>query len=297
VVSKTIPPSRRCRSLQKAEVRNDSCFHRPSLPDKNHSEIASRASPCPSDGTDSTDYHPDQHRDLAYKYYQQLIDRGGRPSQPIKPIGPCPPPTYDDMFTRYCDHCANHWDVEINRAMAELEAWTSFFRYRASARKPAKLESYKSYIHKHLRTEGFSWTIELQLERQTKLDEWREYYLYHLSRLRSAERRAGDQSQPPKTPDQRWARCLIEDRLEMFKSASAVLRKMEAELADMRKRGNGKSRGSLRRSERLKNRSPQSLPKLPQRSCRVFKSRKKPSAGSRTPRRWDSLDAYKSAES
>jgi hypothetical protein len=163
-----------------------------------------------------------------------------------------------------------------------------------------RFESYKSHILKHFQRESISWTIELQLERQTKLDEWREYYLYHLSRLRSIERRAGDQSQPPKNRNQAWSRDLIKGRLGMVMSASTILQEMEAEHARANPQKIGKrktTRGPVRRSERLKNRPPQNTPKLPQRSGRVSKSRKKPNAGSQTRRRLDSLDAYRSAES
>jgi hypothetical protein len=261
-----------------------------------NSAIAGRTSPCPSDSTDASDFHPDQHRGAAYEDYQRLIDLGGRPSQSIKPAGPCPPPTYDAMFASYCDHCAHHWELESVRAMAELEGWKSFLTYRGTARTPAKVKSYRSHILKSLRRENISWTIELQLDRQTKLDEWREYYLYHLNRLRYMERRAGDQSQPPKTPEQKCARIYVEDRLRPVISARSVLTEMEAEHVRAEARNTTRP---VRRSERLKNRSPPSLPKLPQRTCRVFKSRKKPpsSLGSQVRRRVDSLDAYRSAES
>jgi hypothetical protein len=204
------------------------------------------------------------------------------------------------MPDSYCLHCANHWEAEAGRATAELESWIKFLDYRQRMRTPSKFASYKSHILKYLREESIAWAFELQLDRQSKLDEWREYYLYHLSWLRSKERRGGDQSQPPRTDGQKWARMLIQGRLGMVLSTGMILQDMETEhsQAEARRRGKRKpARGPVRRSERLKSQSPKSLPKLPQRTCRVFKSRKKTNGGSPSRKRLDSLDAYRSATS
>jgi hypothetical protein len=49
-------------------------------------------------------------------------------------------------------------------------------------------DKYKEAVHKHRQEKGIDWTVELQLDRQTKLDEWREYYIYEHRKRRALEK-------------------------------------------------------------------------------------------------------------
>ncbi|KAF2186090.1 hypothetical protein K469DRAFT_153811 [Zopfia rhizophila CBS 207.26] len=47
---------------------------------------------------------------------------------------------------------------------------------------------YKEAVHNYREEKGIDWAVELQLDRQTKLDEWREYYIYEHRKRRALEK-------------------------------------------------------------------------------------------------------------
>ncbi|KAF2188839.1 hypothetical protein K469DRAFT_684140 [Zopfia rhizophila CBS 207.26] len=47
---------------------------------------------------------------------------------------------------------------------------------------------YKEAVHKHREEKGIDWVVELQLDRQMKLDEWREYCIYEHRKRRAMEK-------------------------------------------------------------------------------------------------------------
>ncbi|KAF2259155.1 hypothetical protein CC78DRAFT_83114 [Lojkania enalia] len=149
-------------------------------------QISPRCSPTPSDapstpvtaGAELTqEERIERTRYGAYENYRDLKDVGGRPSREINPDpGPCPL-WKSDIDKRY--HVPDHWNGELWRTRDELTRWLDFrwhqFRKRGD---PKIFNKYKEAVHKHRQVKDIGWAAELQLGRQTKLDEWWEYYLY-----------------------------------------------------------------------------------------------------------------------
>ncbi|KAF2241936.1 hypothetical protein BU26DRAFT_162013 [Trematosphaeria pertusa] len=114
---------------------------------------------------------------LADKKYKGLKGMGGRPSREINPDpGPCPPPK-SDVDKEY--HVRDHWGREHGRLRDEIARWVDFRWHQFKKREDSKIfNKYKEAVHGYQQNKGIDWDVELQLDRQTKLDEWREYYLY-----------------------------------------------------------------------------------------------------------------------
>ncbi|KAF2185940.1 hypothetical protein K469DRAFT_707616 [Zopfia rhizophila CBS 207.26] len=88
---------------------------------------------------------------------------GGRPSREINPDpGPCPA-SKSDIDKRYHQQ----------------------FIMRENSK---KFNKYKEAVHNYREEKGIDWAVELQLDRQTKLDEWREYYIYEHRKRRALEK-------------------------------------------------------------------------------------------------------------
>ncbi|KAF2004351.1 hypothetical protein P154DRAFT_616917 [Amniculicola lignicola CBS 123094] len=118
---------------------------------------------------------------LANKKYNELKEMGSRPSREIDPNpGPCPPSkSYIDKGY----HVRDHWGREVGRLRDETARWLDFrwhqFKMRESL---VTFMKYKQAVHRYRQKKRISWAVELQLDRQTKLDEWGEYYLYELQK-------------------------------------------------------------------------------------------------------------------
>jgi hypothetical protein len=128
----------------------------------------------------------EESRETAYENFEDLKNIGGRPSREINPDpGPCPA-WKDDIQKKY--HSADHWNGERGRTGRELERWLDFRWHQVRMRQDSnKFDKYKDAVYKHQQAKGINWTIELQLDQQTKLDEWWEYYIYEHRKRRALE--------------------------------------------------------------------------------------------------------------
>ncbi|KAF2191255.1 hypothetical protein K469DRAFT_367718 [Zopfia rhizophila CBS 207.26] len=112
---------------------------------------------------------------------------GGRPSREINPDpGPCPA-SKSDIDKRY--YISDHWHREAGQIEREMKRWLDFrwqqFKMRENSK---KFNKYKEAVHNYREEKGIDWAVELQLDRQTKLDEWREYYIYEHRKRRALEK-------------------------------------------------------------------------------------------------------------
>ena len=96
----------------------------------------------------------------AKQVYNTLVDTGGRPSRPIRPV----PDVYDAEYTDERVHALCHWEGERSHFEEELRQWKTFLDYRQKKE-----------------TDGKS---EVQLEEQqsaegpTQVDLWKDYRAY-----------------------------------------------------------------------------------------------------------------------
>lgn len=147
------------------------------------SDTASTASTCETAGAGQTEEEVIAGvQNIAYREREKLLSIGGR-SREINPDpGPCPD-SKPDEDKRY--HVSDDWHEEAERTERELEQGLDFRWHQFEMRKDSKIfNKYKEAIDNHREKKGINFGVELQLDRQTKLDEWREYYLYeHRKRL------------------------------------------------------------------------------------------------------------------
>ena len=96
----------------------------------------------------------------AKRVYTTLVDTGGRPSRPIRPV----PDVYDAEHTDEHIHTLCHWEGECSQFEEELREWKTFLNYRQK--------------------KGTNGKIEAQLEEQqstespTQVDLWTDYRAY-----------------------------------------------------------------------------------------------------------------------
>ena len=125
-----------------------------------------------------------------YGWYNDLLQMGGRPSAPINPDpGPCGP-SKSDVDKPY--HVADHWNRESNRVFGEYRRWKNFRDHQKSTRENAGLFlQYMARVDTHQEDEGLPPIMQLclQADRQSKLDEWKEYYIFEHMRLRMWQKR------------------------------------------------------------------------------------------------------------
>ncbi len=123
----------------------------------------------------------------AYKDHETLKSIGGRPSREINPDpGPCPT-SKSDTDKRY--HVSDRWYTEAGRIERELKRWLDFRWHQFETRVDSKgFHKYTVAFHKHQEENGLHCAVELQLGRQTKLDEWREYYMFELRKRHPLEK-------------------------------------------------------------------------------------------------------------
>ncbi|MCJ1249959.1 hypothetical protein MMC30_007185 [Trapelia coarctata] len=138
-------------------------------------ENVSRSSTWPP--TPSPDEMAVKDRVEAYENYNCLIQMGGRPSAPIQEDpGIWDPSVMDEQM-----HVPWHWGEEANRCEQELQRWKTFRKYQQSKRRSAEVfTEYKATIHNYLVQKDIPWglTLESDIEGQSKVDEWKEYYLH-----------------------------------------------------------------------------------------------------------------------
>jgi hypothetical protein len=145
-------------------------------------QISPRRSPSLSDATSTPsttiggvkytwDELTELNRISAYDYRQLLKKMGGRPSREINPDpGPRPPWKSDREYEEY--HDSDHWRGENGQMRDEVTRWTDFRWHQYKMREhPKTFNKYKEAFFKYLQEKRIDWAIELQLDRQTKLDE------------------------------------------------------------------------------------------------------------------------------
>lgn len=129
--------------------------------------------------------------------YEDLIQKGGRPTCPIQPSH------VDDAMHRmisyemYCEDVVEysrllHLSTESYRLLWERMLWTDFQRFHREQREtPEQFEEYRQNVHGSRCRRGFEDSGELQrdLARQSKLEEWKEYHAYVINEHVDWERR------------------------------------------------------------------------------------------------------------
>ena len=132
-----------------------------------------------------------------YEQYSCLVQMGGRPSAQIQTDpGPWDPSGADEHL-----HVAAHWQWQWHQTYNELERWKAFRKYQESKRRSVEVfAKYKATLHTHQVQKDIPWslTIELDMERQSKVDTWKEYYLYEHRKLEGLEKRFQYLDQLPK---------------------------------------------------------------------------------------------------
>ncbi|MCJ1304426.1 hypothetical protein MMC08_007238 [Hypocenomyce scalaris] len=124
----------------------------------------------------------EETRAEAYEYYNKLTQAGGRPSRPIQSDpGPWDPSLGDEEL-----HGTSHWEKELRRYMNELERWENFRKYQQAIRKnPEKFRGSIERACEYQSKRGIDVHLDsqFQVEEQTMLDTWKEYYLYEHRKL------------------------------------------------------------------------------------------------------------------
>lgn len=124
-----------------------------------------------------------------YRNCKELKELGGRPSCDVNtdPV-PCDPwkSASDKKW-----HGADHWNGEDIRTTAELTRWKDFRKHQKRVRKNSEIFSkYEENVQKFQDETNISWAVGLQKEweRQSKMDEWKEYYIYEYRKRRIREK-------------------------------------------------------------------------------------------------------------
>lgn len=89
-------------------------------------------------------------------------------------------------------HVLHHWGQQACRVQDELARWEKFRKYQQWKRQTTQsFDEYKASLDKDQKKTGVHWmlTLDQEIEKQTKLDEWKEYYLYEHRKLRFLERK------------------------------------------------------------------------------------------------------------
>lgn len=109
----------------------------------------------------------------AKQVYNTLVDIGGRPSRPIRPV----PDVYDAEHTDEHVHALCHWEGECSQFEEELREWKKFLDYRQkkktdgetevkleereSAESPTQVDLWKDYrVYQHLEVENTKQWVE-----------------------------------------------------------------------------------------------------------------------------------------
>ena len=114
---------------------------------------------------------------------------GGRPSAPIK----TDPGLWNPSVTDEELHVSHHWVTEWRRTHSELERWNHFRRYQEFTRRNTdEFDRYSLGVLLYCQEQKgipSNLKLERERERQTKLYEWKEYYIYEHEKLNGLERK------------------------------------------------------------------------------------------------------------
>ncbi len=214
----------------------------------------------------------------AYEQYDNLIQMGGRPRAPIRPD----PGVWDDAV--HGDehlHVYNHWGMESSRTLEELDRWKAFLEYQQLRREnPVKFEQYKETLLANQKQGERQWcpTLELELETQSKLDDWQEDYSFEHRKLLCLERKTQRIKQLPEE-DQwwggklKWAEGDLQEHEELLEWIRYQFRFIEAETS-------GSKNNTGRRARRKQDRSPRAATRLSKRIASKISYSQTPAQGS-----------------
>jgi hypothetical protein len=158
--------------------------------------------------------------------YQELINIGGRPSAPINHDPGVCDPSKSDVDKAY--HVSDHWSIEGKRVEDDYHRWVKFRKYQDHVRIPKLFGKYIESVRKFLCDERIEWSVQLDRERQTKLDEWKEFYIHERRRHQEIGKKYAQLQTLPKSEvdmDSLWRYKIA------FESLPATLDWIEAQLA------------------------------------------------------------------
>ena len=112
---------------------------------------------------------------------------GGRLSAPVDPD-----PSHRDVAPEDEGYRVKwHWTEQSIRTLDELERWEEFRKYQQRTRRNVEaFDKYQSFIVscRERRQIQYDPTLLLELEQQSKVDEWKEYCIFYLNKIDKKER-------------------------------------------------------------------------------------------------------------
>ena len=105
----------------------------------------------------------------AKQVYTTLVDTGGRPTRPIRPV----PDVYDAEHTDEHVHALCHWEDEWSQFEEELREWKKFLDYRQKKETDGKTE--------------VQLEVRKSAESPTQVDLWKDYRLYQHLEVENAK--------------------------------------------------------------------------------------------------------------
>jgi hypothetical protein len=129
-------------------------------------------------GGDLKDEQSIEHmKNICYERSLQLSRLGGRPTHDLADDYDPHPASNLEAEQRY--HVSDHWGRKVERAEMELDRWMQFRWHQFKAqRNLAERTRYIQAVHSYKEEQGLVWVSELSISRQTKVDEWKEYFIY-----------------------------------------------------------------------------------------------------------------------
>ena len=143
------------------------------------------------------------------KYRNVLIQSGGRPTRPIQydpghwafvdGVDDCMSEEEDDEQREF-RWVMDHWMHERSKFSRELHVWQAFHKFqRRVRRKPDFPWGVKQRIDNYWKErkieEELKPQLQLDLQQQSKVDEWKEYYWYKHRQLQSYEEKVEKEEQ------------------------------------------------------------------------------------------------------
>jgi hypothetical protein len=119
--------------------------------------------------------------------YNDLISMGGRPTAPINHDPGFCDPSKSDKDKEY--HLRDHWARQERRINEEHQRWMTFREYQERVRDPSLFEEYIQSVREFMCDARIEWCVQLHPEQQTKLDEWKEFFIHERRRYRHYEQK------------------------------------------------------------------------------------------------------------
>lgn len=136
----------------------------------------------------------DDMRNDALDYYNRLLELGGRSRAPVN-LDPGPWIPSDGTARNQQEHEDLHWQKERGCILDDFLEFRSFKEYQQQKRcTPGVFETYRNHLDDlNLRRRvGLDLTLHQDPTQQSDVTEWKEYLLYHLERVETAEVRLAE---------------------------------------------------------------------------------------------------------